>query len=121
MRRLTGKITLTLTCAFALVPRSIAGEVTQPSVQSVPNPEHKRLFVLSDIEADPDDTQSLVRLLLYSNEIDLEGLVATTSVHQKNRVAPESMRAVIAQYAKVRANLALHDRAYPSAPVLRSL
>ena len=31
------------------------------------------------------------------------------------------MRAVIAQYAKVRANLALHDRAYPSAPVLRSL
>ena len=77
--------------------------------------------MLSDLEADPDDTQSLVRLLLYSNEIDLEGLVATTSIHQKNRVTPESVRAVIAQYAKVRANLALHDRAYPSAPVLRSL
>lgn len=80
-----------------------------------------RLFVLSDIEADPDDTQSLIRLLLYSNEIDLEGLVATTSVHQKNRVAPESIQRVIAEYAKVRANLALHDPAFPDAATLSRL
>jgi len=38
-----------------------------------------RLIVLTDVEADPDDTQSMVRLLLYSNEIDVEGLIATTS------------------------------------------
>ena len=31
--------------------------------------------VLTDIEADPDDTQSLIRLLLYSNQIEIEGLV----------------------------------------------
>lgn len=48
-----------------------------------------------DIEADPDDTQSLVRLLLYANEIDIKGLVATTSVWQKTRVAPESIRKII--------------------------
>ena len=35
---------------------------------------HHRLVVLSDIEADPDDTQSFVRLLLYSNSIDIEAL-----------------------------------------------
>jgi len=41
-----------------------------------------RLLVLTDIEADPDDTQSLVHLLLQADVIDIEGLVATTSTHQ---------------------------------------
>ena len=35
------------------------------------NNQKNRVIVLTDIEADPDDTQSLVRLLLYSNEIDI--------------------------------------------------
>ena len=42
-----------------------------------------RVLILTDIEADPDDTQSLIRFLLYSNQWDVEGLVATTSIHQK--------------------------------------
>ncbi len=33
-----------------------------------------RVIILSDIEADPDDTQSFVRLLLNSNEIDIKGM-----------------------------------------------
>src|SRR3546814_11287511 len=73
------------------------------------------------IEADPDDTQSLTRLLLYANEVDLEGLIASTSVHQKTRVAPESIRRVIADYAKVRGNLVLHDPAYPPATTIEAL
>ena len=48
----------------------------------------QRVIVLTDIEADPDDTQSLIRFLLYSNQWDIEGLIATTSIHQKTRVAP---------------------------------
>lgn len=80
-----------------------------------------RLLVLTDIEADPDDTQSLIRLLLYANEIDIEGLVATTSVHQKSRIAPESLRRVIAEYEKVRDNLARHEPGYPSAASLDAL
>ena len=40
-----------------------------------------RVFVLTDIENEPDDAQSLVRFLVYSNQWDVEGLVATTSVH----------------------------------------
>ncbi|WP_370178745.1 nucleoside hydrolase-like domain-containing protein [Alteriqipengyuania sp.] len=80
-----------------------------------------RLFVLTDIEADPDDTQSLIRLLLYANEIDIEGLVATTSVHKKSAPAPASIRYVIENYAKVRDNLIQHDPAYPSADTLAGL
>ena len=41
----------------------------------------KRLIVLTDIERgfEQDDIQSMVRLMLYANEIDIEGLIATTS------------------------------------------
>ncbi len=50
-----------------------------------------RVIILTDIEADPDDTQSIVRLLLYSNEIDIRGIVATTSCWHKTMVNPESV------------------------------
>src|SRR4030042_51648 len=83
--------------------------------------EKQRLIVLTDIEADPDDSQTLVRLLLYSNQIDIEGLIATTSVHQKNRVAPETIRKIITGYGKVQLNLLKHEPGYPSAPDLLSL
>ena len=54
-----------------------------------------RVFILNDIEADPDDTQSIHRLLLYSNEIDIRGLVATTSIWHKTMVNPESIRRIV--------------------------
>ncbi|WP_284734358.1 DUF1593 domain-containing protein [Sphingosinicella terrae] len=80
-----------------------------------------RLFVLTDIDADPDDTQSLIRLLLYSNEIDIEGLVATTSVWKRTSVAPESIRAIIETYGEVLPNLRLHDPDYPAEEALAAL
>jgi hypothetical protein len=84
------------------------------------SPKH-RLLVLTDMEADPDDTQSLVRLLLYANQIDIEGIVATTSVHMKDRVHPESIERVIEAYGEVRDNLLLHEPGYPTADALLSL
>ena len=75
----------------------------------------QRLIVLTDIEADPDDTESLVRLLLYSSEIDIRGLIATTSTFQKDRVAPDSIRRLIGIYGEVRPNLLLHESGYPPA------
>lgn len=42
-------------------------------------PEKTRILILTDIGNEPDDSQSLVRFLLYSNEFDVEGIVATTS------------------------------------------
>lgn len=80
-----------------------------------------RLIVLSDIEADPDDSQTLVRLLLYSNQIEIEGLIATTSIHQKNRVAPETMHKIIEAYGKVQPNLLKHEPGFPAANHLHSL
>lgn len=72
-----------------------------------------RLVVLTDIENEPDDTQSLVRLLLYANDIELRGLVATTSVHMRQGVHPESIRRIIERYGQVLPRLREHDLAYP--------
>jgi hypothetical protein len=83
--------------------------------------EKNRVIVLTDIEADPDDTQSLVRLFLYSNEIDIKGIVATTSCWHQNQIDPESIRKVIYSYGKVHANLIKHADGFPDEKSLLSL
>ena len=77
-----------------------------------------RLIVLTDIGNEPDDQMSLVRLLLYSNEIDLEGLVATTSTWQKDKVRPDTLHEVIGAYGEVRENLLKHAPGWPTAAQL---
>jgi hypothetical protein len=90
-----------------------------PAIAAEIQPE--RMIVLTDIEADPDDAQTLVRLMLYANQIDIKGLVATTSVHQKNRIAPESIHNIIAAYGKVQKNLNRHEPGYPTEKTLHAL
>ena len=80
--------------------------------------QKNRVIILTDIEADPDDTQSLVRLLLYSNEIDIQGIIATTSCWHKSMVNPESIKKVVQAYDKVQPNLVKHDAAFPKAEIL---
>lgn len=79
-----------------------------------------RVFVLTDIENEPDDAMSLVRYLTYANQFDTEGLVATTSIHQKSHVAPDRIRQIVAAYGKVRDNLELHEPGYPTGESLLS-
>ena len=83
--------------------------------------QKNRVIVLTDIEADPDDTQSLVRLLLYSNDIDIKGLIATTSCWHKTKVDPESIKKVIQAYSEVQPNLSMHETGFPSAKALLML
>ena len=83
--------------------------------------QQDRVIILTDIEADPDDAQSLVRLLLYSNEVDIKGIVATTSVWQKTRIAPESIVKIIEAYGKVHSNLRKHEDGFPTAKALLKL
>ncbi|MDZ7879929.1 MAG: DUF1593 domain-containing protein [Saprospiraceae bacterium] len=73
-----------------------------------------RVIILSDIEADPDDAQSFVRLLLYANQIDIKGMIATTSCWQKTRVAPESIKKIVKAYGFVQPNLNKHEAGFPT-------
>jgi hypothetical protein len=76
---------------------------------------HPRVVILSDIGNEPDDQMSFVRLLLYSNELDLEAMIASTSTWQKTATHPETMHALVAAYGQVRANLLLHAKGWPDA------
>lgn len=80
-----------------------------------------RVLVLTDIENEPDDAMSMVRFLTYSNQFDVEGLVATTSVHQKNKTAAWRIREILEAYGKVRNNLLLHESGFPSVEYLLSV
>ncbi|SFV00943.1 DUF1593 domain-containing protein [Pseudoduganella namucuonensis] len=103
-----------------LLPMMLAALLASVPALGFAEPK-QRLIVLSDIEADPDDSQSLVRLLLYANQIDIEGIVATTSTHQKSRIAPESMHAIIDAYGRVQPNLLKHEPGFPKAETLKAV
>ena len=83
--------------------------------------EKARVLVLTDIENEPDDAMSMVRLLTYANQWDIEGLVATTSVHQKDKTAAWRIRQIVEAYGKVRDNLEKHEPGYPTAEYLLSV
>lgn len=75
--------------------------------------EH-RLIVLTDIGADPDDTESLVRLLTYSNVIDIRGIIAVTSTFQKRNVRPGYIMKVLDAYKVARPHLLENAPGYPA-------
>jgi hypothetical protein len=77
--------------------------------------ERPRVVVLTDISNEPDDEESLVRFLVYSNELDVEGLIATTSTHLRTKTREDLIRRQIEAYGQVRANLEKHAPGYPTA------
>ena len=86
-----------------------------------PHVDKPRLIVMTDIANEPDDQMSMVRLLVYANMFDLEGLIADTSTWMRNRVRPDVIEHVIDAYAKVQPNLSKHAPGFPTADALRAL
>ena len=88
--------------------------------------EKIRLIVLTDISSlctdygEPDDTQSLIRLLLYSDCFDIEGLIATYTEHVQGCVKTDYIHAVLKAYGKVRETLCCHSPDYPTEEYLQS-
>ena len=91
----------------------------------------KRFVALTDIYRMPhdkqpeiDDVESMIRLLLYSNEIDIEGLIATSSFCYRTG-GKESDRKIILDiidaYEQVKPNLDIHAPDYPEAGYLRGI
>lgn len=89
---------------------------------SAPAAEKPRLVVLTDIGGDPDDQQSMIRLMHYANEFEIEGLIASAAgipgELKKETVRPELIRQIVEAYGKVRPNLLLHRPDYPDAKQL---
>jgi len=85
---------------------------------SPPRAAKPRLLVLTDISNEPDDEESLVRLLVYANEFDMEGLIATTSTWLRAGTREDLIRRDIDAYGRVRDNLVQHASGYPNAEAL---
>lgn len=83
--------------------------------------DKQRVIVLTDITNEPDDQESLVRFLVYANEYDVEGIVATTSVHLKGSVRKDKIEELINAYEKVKPELDKHAKDFPAAQYLRSV
>lgn len=70
--------------------------------------------------SDPDDVQSMVRFLLYTNEFDVEALVASSATFA-NVANKQPLLDILDLYDKVDENLRSRDARYPTASDLRSL
>ncbi|MGC9327001.1 MAG: nucleoside hydrolase-like domain-containing protein [Candidatus Hinthialibacter sp.] len=81
--------------------------------------EKPRVIVLTDISNEPDDEESMVRFLVYSNQYDVEGLIATTSVWLRKNPRLDLIQRQIDAYAQVRANLMKHEQGFPDPGALR--
>lgn len=106
------------------IDRLTSGDALPDLTRLASLPSKPRVFILSDIENEPDDQQSLVRYLLYANELETRGICAVTSAWLPTRTAPESMRTIIKAYGKVVQNLNMHvqpDAQYPTAEALLQL
>ncbi len=64
--------------------------------------------------------QSMVRFLLYTNEFDVEGLIASSGTFA-NIARKQNILDVIDLYDQVDENLRKHDSRYPTADYLRSV
>jgi hypothetical protein len=63
----------TLLPQFILVFISILPSFSQEAAKP-------RIIVTTDITNEPDDQESLIRLLVYANDFDIEGLIGSTGV-----------------------------------------
>lgn len=77
-----------------------------------------RLLVLTDIGGDPDDTQSMIRLMVYANEFEIEGLIASSAgIPGQIKIPvtrPDTIREIVRAYGEVRENLAKHASGWPA-------
>jgi hypothetical protein len=108
MNRYIASLAAVLTCALAMPILAAPTEQTR-----------SRLIVLTDIGNEPDDSESMVRLLTYANDIELEGLVATTSRHRPTDPRRDLIDERVAAYSQVLPNLRKHDARYPDVRQLK--
>ncbi len=90
------------------------------------DPKRYRIMWSSDFppipvtNSDPDDVQTVIRLVLYSNELEVEGFIASAGTY--GMVANKSnFDTIWNAYDKVYPNLQKHDSKYPTPAAMRAM
>ena len=85
--------------------------------------DRPRLAILTDIGGDPDDTQSLIRLLHYANEFEIEVLLTSAAgvpgELKESITRPDLVLKVIGAYEAVLPNFRKQAQGWPEAGQLR--
>ncbi len=80
-----------------------------------------RVIHTTDLGADPDDKQSLIRQFVSANEFDIEGLIVSTGCWRKTQKDTAMLDALVEGYGKVVKNLSVHAEGFPSYEYLKSI
>ena len=80
-----------------------------------------RIIHTTDLGADPDDEQSMVRFLVCSNEFDTEGLIVSTGCWKKTQSSTAMLDKLVNAYAEVYDNLRVHADGFPTPDYLKSI
>ncbi len=90
--------------------------------QGLKNISYKpRVINTTDLGADPDDKQSMVRQLVSSNEFDIEGLIVATGCWRKTQSNTKMLDTLVEAYAAAYPNLNVHADGYPTPEYLKSI
>lgn len=110
-------IWLLLLTQLAAVCRSAAAQCNPLSNSRLP-----RIFVLTDISNEPDDQESLVRLLVHSDLYNVTGLTAVTSYWLNYTTFPGQIQEVVGNYSLIHSNLqAQSEGSFPTPKYLNSI
>ena len=113
--------------AFALM---LTGCSSKKNVVTQTKQDKARTVITTDGEV--DDMNSVIRALLYSNDIDISGIVLTSSMYhyagdKEKGIEPfrwtgtDWIYKFIDDYGKVYDNLKAHDKDYPTPESLKSI
>ena len=80
-----------------------------------------RIINTTDLGADPDDEQSMVRQLVCANEFDIEGLVVSTGCWRKIQRNTAMLDRLVEAYKEAYPNLKIHADGFPSPEYLKSI
>jgi hypothetical protein len=115
-------LALGIVCLLAVQP-------AMAKIKALPQAEKHRIICLTDIGGDRDDEQSFTRFLLYADQYDIEGLIATspkivpgsTFRPPDGEPQPHYLVTWVNAYAQVRDNLMKHSEDWPEPEALLAM
>lgn len=116
----TFQILITVIVAFASLIGNAKDVIVQKSISEEAF-QKPRIINMTDLGADPDDEQSMVRFLVQSNEFDVEGLIVTTGCWKKTQSNINMLNTLLNAYGLVVSNLQVHDPRFPTLEYLKSV
>lgn len=113
-----------LAAAALTIPAAVLGTATASPAEADHAKARPRVLIETDAGGDPDDEQSLVRFLLYANEWDVEGIIASRPKardgenRNPERTGLGIVRRVVKAYGECYPKLVKHNPRYPKPDVL---